>query len=395
MFTEQALRQYAIDRPLTMLDLCAAPGGKSVLARSVLPEGSLLMANEVIRNRAQVLAENVTKWGHPGVVVTRNDPGDFTSLSDCFDVILADVPCSGEGMFRKDEAALNEWTPQSAELCSRRQRRILTDVWPCLKPGGLFIYGTCTYNMHENEENIRWLRDEFGAEVLRLRTPPEWNITGNLLPGEDFPVYRFLPYATEGEGFFLAVLRKPDSSDAAARHPSENRRKRSVRETAPAGGPARQPFAEMRGWLLDPDAYAFIPDGPVVRAFPKDNMPLLSVLRSSLRIVQAGVEVAEQKGRDWLPAHALAVSTALNPDAFTRHEVDYPLALAYLRRESLTLPAAVSPGLVLLTYRQIPLGFVRHIGSRANNLYPQEWRIRSTHLPPDASGLVEEVLHSL
>ena len=395
MFTEQALRQHAVAGPLVMLDLCAAPGGKSILARSVLPEGSLLVSNEVIRTRAQVLTENLTKWGHPGVVVTRNDPADFAPLLDVFDVILADVPCSGEGMFRKDAVALTEWSPQSVELCSRRQRRILTDVWPCLKPGGILIYSTCTYNTHENEENIRWLRDEFGAEVLSLHTPPVWNITGNLLSGEDFPVYRFLPYATEGEGFFLAALRKPTSGGTASLPLCENRRKCQTRESTTAGRPARQQLAAVRDWLLTPDAYEFIQEGALLRAFPKDNFPLLSVLRSSLHIMQAGVEVAEQKGRDWLPTHALALSTALSPDAFTRCDVDYPQAIAYLRRESLTLPATVPLGTALLTYRGIPLGFVKHIGSRANNLYPQEWRIRNPHLPQGASGLVEEALQSL
>lgn len=162
MFVEQALRQYAAERPVVMLDLCAAPGGKSTHARSMLPAGSLLVANEVIRNRSQILAENLTKWGHPDVVVTNNDPADFSPLTDFFDVILADVPCSGEGMFRKDPVAVSEWSPENVEICWQRQRRIISDIWPCLKPGGILIYSTCTYNTKEDEENVRWLRDEFG-----------------------------------------------------------------------------------------------------------------------------------------------------------------------------------------------------------------------------------------
>lgn len=202
MFVEQALRRYVGEGPVVMLDLCAAPGGKSTHARSVLPAGSLLVANEVIRNRSQVLAENLTKWGHSGVVVTNNDPADFSSLTDFFDVILTDVPCSGEGMFRKDPVAVSEWSGENVEICWQRQRRIVTDIWPCLKPGGILIYSTCTYNTKENEENIRWIRDEFGAEVLPLEISTDWNITGNLLSGEDFPAYRFLPHRTKGEGFF-------------------------------------------------------------------------------------------------------------------------------------------------------------------------------------------------
>ena len=149
MFVEQVLRQY-VTKPVVMLDLCAAPGGKSTHARSVLPEGSLLVANEVIRNRSQILAENLTKWGHPDVVVTNNDPADFSSLPSFFDVILTDVPCSGEGMFRKDPVAVEEWSPENVAICWQRQRRIIADIWPGLKPGGILIYSTCTYNTKED-----------------------------------------------------------------------------------------------------------------------------------------------------------------------------------------------------------------------------------------------------
>lgn len=170
--------------------LCRS-GRKSTHARSVLPEGSLLVANEVIRNRSQILAENLTKWGHPDVVVTNNDPADFSALPSFFDVILTDVPCSGEGMFRKDPVAVEEWSPENVEICWQRQRRIIADVWPSLKPGGILIYSTCTYNTKEDEENVRWIQQEFGAESLAVDIREEWNITGNLLCGESASVYHF------------------------------------------------------------------------------------------------------------------------------------------------------------------------------------------------------------
>ena len=203
MFVSWVLRHCVGDRPVRMLDLCAAPGGKSTLACDALPDGSILVANEVMRNRVQVLGENLIKWGHPGVVVTHADPADFTPLGPLFDIILVDAPCSGEGMFRKDPVAVDEWSLDNVDLCVRRQRRILSDILPCLKPGGLLLYSTCTYNHRENEENVRWLRDEWGMEVLSVpEVRPEWGILGNLLPGEDFPVYRFLPHRVRGEGFF-------------------------------------------------------------------------------------------------------------------------------------------------------------------------------------------------
>lgn len=403
MFVEQALKQHAGSEPSVMLDLCAAPGGKSTLACSLLPPGSLLVANEVIRNRSQILAENLTKWGRPDVVVTNNDPADFAPLQDFFDVILTDVPCSGEGMFRKDPVAVSEWSPENVELCRQRQQRIVADIWPCLKPGGLFIYSTCTYNTKEDEENIRWMQQELGAEVLPLKVPREWNITGNLLPGEDFPVYRFLPHKTKGEGFFLAVLRKPQEGSSLSpgwdvaqsrgkMRSAQGKGKPAQGKGKPAPGLPKEQLATLRPWLLTPDDYEFIVNGSNVSAFPKNYLPELSALRSSLRIVQAGVAVAELKGKDWLPAHALAMSTILRSNAFPHEEVTYEQAIAYLRKEAVVLSETSPRGIVLLTYRNIPLGFVKNIGNRANNLYPQEWRIRSGYLPEEVVELVVSAL---
>lgn len=410
MFVEQVLRQYLGDAPAVMLDLCAAPGGKSTHARSVLPQGSLLVANEVIRNRSQILAENLTKWGHPGVVVTNNDPADFSRLNSFFDVILTDVPCSGEGMFRKDPIALSEWSPENVEICRQRQQRIIADIWPCLKPGGLLIYSTCTYNTKENEENIRWIRDEFGAEILPVEAPTEWNITGNLLAGEDFPVYRFLPHKTRGEGFFLAVLRKAEETEMAMDEGASTQRYKTAERQgyAPAAAQGCKPSggqnyksasargkknaaptvskdlqATARNWLLSADDYELSAGGTNIIAFPRESVSELSALQQSLRIVQAGIALAEVKGKDLIPNHALAMSCALRPDAFPREEVAYEQAIAYLRKEAIVLPADAPRGYVLLTYKGIPLGFVKNIGNRANNLYPQEWRIRSGYLPEE------------
>ena len=207
MFVSHVLR-HLVKSPVTMLDLCAAPGGKSTAARSVLPEGSLLVSNEPIANRAQILLENITKWGWPDCIVTNAYPRDFRKAKARFDVILCDVPCSGEGMFRKDPATISEWSLQNVEKCWRLQREIVADAWECLNPGGLLIYSTCTYNIKEDEENVRWILDTYDCEVLEIPTEPEWNITGSLLPGFSAPVYRFIPGITRSEGLFLAVIRK-------------------------------------------------------------------------------------------------------------------------------------------------------------------------------------------
>ena len=190
------------------LDMCAAPGGKSTAMLNVLSDDSQLVSNEPIPTRAQILLENITKWGAPNCIVTNNYPRDFRKAKTQFDVILCDVPCSGEGMFRKDPATISEWSQQNVEKCWRLQREIVADAWECLKPGGILIYSTCTFNTKENEENVRWIIDSYDAEILSVPIENEWGITGSLLEGFDAPVYRFIPGITQSEGLFMAVLRK-------------------------------------------------------------------------------------------------------------------------------------------------------------------------------------------
>jgi 16S rRNA C967 or C1407 C5-methylase (RsmB/RsmF family) len=296
MFLHHVLRQY-VTEPVAMLDLCAAPGGKSTLARSVLPEGSRLVSNEPMRGRAQVLEENVTKWGYPDHIVTNRYPKDFRKSKQQFDVILTDVPCSGEGMFRKDEGAIAEWSLQKVEQCQRLQREIVSDAWECLVPGGLLIYSTCTFNTLENEENIKWILENFDAEVLPVHTEAEWNIQGSILPDFIAPIYRFIPGLTRGEGLFMAVIGK-------------------------------------RG------------------------------------------ERSEKTG-----VSSKSLSSLLTPLSSINIDIDYPTALRYLRREAIVLPPDAPLGIVTVSYQGIPLGQCKNIGSRANNLYPKEWRIKSTHTP--------------
>lgn len=214
MFVAHVLRQ-TVTSSVKMLDLCAAPGGKSTACRTFLPEGSLLVSNEPVRTRANILSENMQKFGHPDVIVTNNYPRDFRKSGLMFDIILADVPCSGEGMFRKDEGAISEWSVQNVENCRRLQREIVSDIWPCLKPGGLMIYSTCTFNAHEDEENAAWIAEELGADFVEIAVSPEWNITGPLVG--DNPSYRFLPGTSEGEGLFMTVLRKHGQYDTPAK----------------------------------------------------------------------------------------------------------------------------------------------------------------------------------
>ena len=357
MFLEQAVRK-CVSGPVKALDLCAAPGGKSTLLASLLPEGSLLVSNEIQRGRAQILAENMTKWGRTGVMVTCNTPKQIGQSNLMFDLIPVDAPCSGEGMFRKDEGAVTDWSLQNVEMCALRQRQIIEDVWPALKPGGYLIYSTCTFNRHEDEDNVRWIIEQFGAEAIKIDTNPEWNIKASLTQ-DNLPVYHFMQHLTRGEGFFLCLLRKPDGA---------------FRELP------QKPFkadptvpAECRKWLND--GYEYYVKGDSIYALPAPLASDMNQVNKELYSLIPGIEVAVRKGHDWVPAHALAMSDALNTEAFNKVDITRKQALEYLHCDALRLEDAPR-GIVLLTYKGIPLGFAKNLGNRANNMYPQEWRIR-------------------
>ncbi len=209
MFLEEALKQAAdLSAPLKLLDLCAAPGGKSTLVQSLISESGLLISNEVIKTRVNILTENMIKWGAPNVIVTNNDPRDFQQLDEYFDVIIVDAPCSGSGLFRKDPAAVTEWSEQSVQLCSLRQQRILSDILPSLKPGGLLIYSTCSYSTAEDEQVADWLIEENHLSGVSLTIPAEWNVVESASPLHNAPGYRFYPDQVRGEGFYIALFRK-------------------------------------------------------------------------------------------------------------------------------------------------------------------------------------------
>jgi 16S rRNA C967 or C1407 C5-methylase (RsmB/RsmF family)/NOL1/NOP2/fmu family ribosome biogenesis protein len=387
MFLHQVVRQY-VHEPMFALDLCAAPGGKSTLLRAVLPDGSILVSNEIVRQRAQVLAENMIKWGHPEVLVTNNAPADFAPCENLFDFILADVPCSGEGMFRKDDEAIACWTPDNVQMCAERQRGIVADVWNALRPGGLFIYSTCTYNAEEDEHNVAWIVQEFGAEVLPVKVPEGADVVGNRV-GDEYPVYHFYQHKVAGEGFFLAVLRKPSETGYRPFHMPDissfekEMKKKNKRKSAL---PVRDILKVTQPWVLCPESYYWWVSEEGVSALPLSIAAFYFwAQKYGLKMLEVGIQVATLKGADPVPDHHLAMSAAFNAAAFAQHEVNYAQAVAYLRKEAITLSPNTPKGYVLLVYRNQPLGFVKNLGLRANNLYPQEWRIRSSYIPAEFS----------
>lgn len=361
----------------TVLDLCAAPGGKSTAALSVLANDCALVSNEIDRKRAHILTENIQKWGAPNVCVTCNAPADFRPLRGEFDLIVADVPCSGEGMFRKDAGAIAEWNPAKVRECAVLQRQILTDIWPCLRAGGYMIYSTCTFNIHEDEENLQFIHDELGGEILPIPVSADWHIhpalTGSFAPNvRPESACRFMPHYTLGEGLFMALIKKPENDVTSTKSkPLANKSEQKKMKVTANASATKTDWVMANGKVQsDPSGtLSFIPE-PLAEIHQK-------LVKARLFLRSAGVEIGTQKGKDLQPAHALALSTALHRGAFPEAELDLETALNYLRREAIVLPADTPRGYILLTFNGLPLGFVKNIGNRCNSLYPTEWRIRN------------------
>jgi len=375
MFVEQAFRVALnqlkeITAPLKVLDLCAAPGGKSTLLLSLLPESGMLVANEVIRSRASVLVETIRKWGYPNAVVTHNEPSDFSRLENFFDVMVVDAPCSGEGMFRKDPEAVKEWSPDQVRHCAVRQRTILTNSLSCLKPGGFLIYSTCTYNTEEDEAVVGWLQEEWNLEPVVIPIEKEWGVIGSLdeqRPG--LSVYRFLPHKTQGEGFFLCLLQKPFQ-------PYDERPLKRNKNTT--GTTIKAIPASVKSYIIEPDAYVWNSTSKgQLYAVPRVMSDDYERVSAQLHVLHAGIMMGEMKGASFIPHPSLALSTALNQDVVSTCELDLRQAIAYLRGEALVLPAECPVGWVLVCFEGYALGWMKNIGQRANNGWPTEWRIRS------------------
>lgn len=384
MFLWQVLSQI-IPKDSTVLDLSAAPGGKSTLISQYLGGEGLLVNNEIVRSRAYILAENTIKWGNHAVVVTNNEPKDFQKIPQFFDAVVVDAPCSGEGMFRKDAGAIDEWSEQNVQMCAARQRDILSDVWSTLKEGGVLIYSTCTYNTRENEENVRWIMEELGAEFLPINTDNFLEIT--VTEGG----YRFFPHKTRGEGFFLAAMRKIAASSESRvsssefrfsggvkkKFGNENKNKNAVKTD--------KEIENLKMGLIHPEKWKIYFENGLISVFDAVKSEKLDIVKKQLKVLYFGITLAEQKGRDFIPHVSLALSKQLDESRFVTAEVDYDTAIAYLRKETVFLPEAPK-GFILLKYKNVPIGWVKNVGNRCNNLYPNEWRIRmnlSTVQPPN------------
>ncbi len=365
MFVSEAVRQTMdLAKPIKALDLCAAPGGKSTLLASVLPEESFVLCNEVIKNRYNILRENLMKWGYPNTHATSHDSRDFTLLEGFFDLVLVDAPCSGEGLFRKDKKAIAEWSPDHVQFCAARQKRILADALQTLRSGGTLIYCTCTYNDTENEQNAAWLAESFDLERIALKIPDNWGIIS-----KEFG-YQFYPHRVRGEGFYIACFKKLKGIDF-----------KSDKHLAFAKWKPFPANSAVTKWLQGPERFDF---------FQNEKGNIFAVLKAQFQDCQhiakklyrlnLGLEVGAVKGKDFVPSHALALSTCL-ATGVPAIELDKEQALRFLKKENLDL-GNIPDGWALVRHAGQNLGWIKGIGNRINNYLPRDWRIMM-ELPSD------------
>lgn len=369
MFIEHVLKSIKVPKGV-YLDLAAAPGGKSTLLSSYLGNEGILVANEVIQARAQILKENSVKWGLGNIIVTNNDPDHFGSLEGFFDLVLVDAPCSGEGMFRKDPQAREEWSLDHVQLCSSRQKRIMDRAGGLVKAGGYLIYSTCTFNELENEEMIRFLTSEFSYEPVRISFDPSWGIREIEVIAEEktFYGYRFFPHLVEGEGFFITVFKRAD--DAFILEPG---RIKDFRHPVLKSVGDRESAALDQELRLDGAGKYYMLNDSFFR-ISREWSRHFERLSQHLSLRYFGVELGKKQKESWIPSHEWAVSILPKKD-FPTHELELGQALEFLRKNEFEL-TDLPTGWVLMTYKNLPLGWIKNLGNRVNNYYPKDWRIR-------------------
>jgi 16S rRNA C967 or C1407 C5-methylase (RsmB/RsmF family)/NOL1/NOP2/fmu family ribosome biogenesis protein len=368
MLLAKAVQQHCNTKQSIVLDLCAAPGGKSTHLLDLFDSNSLIVSNEVIGSRSKILKENIQKWGHSNTIVTNNDSKHFETLNNFFDVIVVDAPCSGEGMFRKLRHSIEEWSPANVELCANRQKRILATIWNSLKPNGILIYSTCTYNSKENEENVQWAIEELGATSLQIDLPP----SVHCIQYKEAYNYRCYPHLVEGEGFSISVLQKGNTGTPY---------KFKKIKKSPLEKPNKKTTALANSYINEPTAYQWYNYQDTLHLFPKSYQKELEVLVNQLRVIYFGASSLEITKKGLKPSAYFAFNQAINIDAFTSVIVNWEQAMEFMRGETLSSIEIEEDGWILLCYNDnhgitLPIGFIKKIKNRINNYFPKEWKTK-------------------
>ena len=360
MFLHRALEAIRplLTGPARILDLCAAPGGKTTLLSSFFVN-DLVISNEINRSRSNVLFENVTKWGNDNIVVTNNDPSDFKILKGFFDVIVIDAPCSGSGLFRKDPSAIEEWSQENVNHCSQRQKRIIADILPCLKQHGFLIYSTCSYSPEEDENISDWLVGDFDLETVEVDVDAGWNVVSTASAKEKAFGYRFYPDRLEGEGFYLAVFQKKEGTEFSARPRRPSRVSKGEAE-------AVMKWVNARDLVL-------LPQQENILAIKERWVEDLLHLQEVLYLKKAGITVGAVKNGSLVPSHELAMSHYVS-DGINAIEVNREQAVQYLKKKDMMLDCSAK-GWNVIKYQGVNLGWIKNLHNRVNNYYPSEWRL--------------------
>ncbi len=366
MFLEKVWKQIVPEnKSVKVLDLCAAPGGKSTHLLSLLNSESLLVTNELISQRNSILRQNIIKWGCPNVIVTQNKSEDFSKLENYFDVILIDAPCSGEGLFRKDKNAINEWSEKNVEICSERQKDILRNAVGALKPNGYIIYSTCTFEPSENIEQVNWMCSELNLSNEKLAIDAEnWAIEKVQKQGKEG--YAFYPHKQRGEGFFISILKK----DSSVFYNDENTNS-SVRKAANVLNSLV--LEQVKTYVKGFENFTMQLIENRVYLMPQHLSADLAFLQKNLFVRYSGVMIGEVKGKDFIPSHELALSQIVRDDVASI-EVDYEMAIQFLRAEQVSLKGE-KRGWNLIRFQGFNLGWAKVLENRSNNYFPKEWRI--------------------
>lgn len=365
MFVEHIYRCAVKEQDsVRLLDMCAAPGGKATLYSTLVGAEGIVVANEPIRQRAAVLADNIKRWGVGNVVVSCNDPQHFKGFDDWFDVVAIDAPCSGEGMFRKNKEARSQWSPETVAMCAARQRRIISDAWDTLRPGGVLIYSTCTFNRMENEDNIKWLYDNFECCGIDIKCPEDWGIVKGDVNG--ICTFRFYPNRLRGEGFFAAAVRKADRK-IKTRTP---RPRREIITDLP-----KKQSALLSRWVNQPQYMRFAAIGDSCYGFYRSQFNAVKMLAESLNVIYSGVCMGQLFGEKLRPDHALALFHDLNTSSVNIADVSEQDALDFLRKKDPKDVRIFAEGLNLVCSDSMPVGWLKRIGGRTNSLLPSSFRI--------------------
>jgi 16S rRNA C967 or C1407 C5-methylase (RsmB/RsmF family)/NOL1/NOP2/fmu family ribosome biogenesis protein len=361
MFLEQVLKQTVdLSKSLRVLDLSAAPGGKSTHIQSLISKDSLLVSNEVIRSRANILKDNIIKWGCKNVMVTNNDPKDFRRLENYFDVIVVDAPCSGSGLFRREPDAINEWSENNVALCSQRQQRILADIFPALKKEGILIYCTCSYSKEEDEDIAEWLEEKSKVKSQKLKIESSWGIK-EIDTGPGAIGYRFWPGKVKGEGFFIACFKKIEGGENI-----DIKVKNKIEMVT------KKELEIISKWIKTED-HQLVKNENTVYAWPGSLMNDMNFILSNLKVIYSGVRVGELMRDKLIPDHALAMSSLVN-DSVGSVELNYEKAIQYLQRKDLKINTE-RKGWQLVNFEGHELGWINVLSNRINNYYPKELRI--------------------